>query len=322
MKKSLLRLALASAAVAVASGPATANHSWSTYHWNIATTNAPFDVYVNVASYWRSTTDGTGAARDIIGDAIGDWDDPSQASTAPHTAAHPDGGKAHDGSTYGDYLHPVDAAATGGDPKKCSPISGAIYVCSANYGFRGWLGVATVWTSGSHIIQATTKLNDSYHASGTYASHAWRATVACQEIGHDFGLGHQDENTSNDTSGSCMEYTNNPLGNETPDWHDFEQLQTIYQAHIDGKDPVSGGGGGRPGRAEPGAFTFREVGGAQAGSSETVVKGWGRAIGYDAHGRPNRFEQDVGKGVRKFTHVTWVPGFRPEAHHMGDDHTH
>ncbi len=34
----------------------------------------------------------------------------------------------------------------------------------------------------------------------------------CQEIGHDFGLDHQDENFNNPNLGTCMDYTNDPLG--------------------------------------------------------------------------------------------------------------
>ena len=56
--------------------------------------------------------------------------------------------------------------------------------------------------------------------------------MTCQEIGHDYGLGHQDEDFSTDATSSCMEYTSIPAGNEHPDAHDYNQLLSVYN-HID-----------------------------------------------------------------------------------------
>ena len=308
----------AAAVAALAVGPASADHDWNNYHWPIPTTvptaGVEFNVWTRLTSgYWRNMTDGNGAQHDIVAELIADWDDPS---------AEPGAG----GVVYTDYLRPLDRGATGGDPKKCNPISGDIVICSASYGFRGWLGVATVWINGSHITQATTKLNESYHNSGTYSSYSWRAAVACQEVGHDFGLGHQDENFNTDATESCMEYTSIPAKNETPDWHDFEQLKTIYDAHLAEPPPDTGGddggGGPPPGRGKNGLdpLAFREVGGAPAGAADASSRDWGTAIGFDAHGRPNVFGLSLGRGARKITHVTWVPGFRPRSQHFGDSH--
>lgn len=299
---------IAAAAGGLMVGPASANHSWASYHWPVAGTNQPFEVYTALTEgYWRSMLV-DGQPVDIIGDAIGDWD-----GQDPHLG------------TYKDYLDPSDRGPSGTSPKKCNPLSQKILVCSAYYGFRGWLGVATIWINGDHIYQATTKLNDSYHSSGTYSSYSWRALVGCQEIGHDFGLGHQNEDFDTDLTQSCMEYTKAPENNETPDGHDYEQLQIIYDAHM-AEEPSGGDGGGGGGKGPPSgkgpnkadAFTFREVG--QPTSTATTVRSsdWGTAIGYDAHGRPNVFELDLGKRLRKITHVTWVPGFRPQSHHMRD----
>ena len=98
------------------------------------------------------------------------------------------------------------------DPKKCSPIAGQVLVCNAAYGRRGWLGIASIWLTNGHISQATTKLNDSYHDHAPYNQAAWRSLVACQEIGHDWGLDHQDETFANRNLGTCMDYTNAPAG--------------------------------------------------------------------------------------------------------------
>ena len=66
----------------------------------------------------------------------------------------------------------------------------------------------------------------------------------CQEIAHDFGLDHQDENFNNANLGSCMDYTNDPdgklldqLSNEQPNQHDNDQLDTIYK-HLDRQTTV------------------------------------------------------------------------------------
>ena len=53
------------------------------------------------------------------------------------------------------------------------------------------------------------------------------------EVGHAFGLDHQDENQTNANLGSCMDYTNSPGTNQHPNAHDYEQLELIY-AHADG----------------------------------------------------------------------------------------
>jgi hypothetical protein len=51
----------------------------------------------------------------------------------------------------------------------------------------------------------------------------------CQEVGHDFGLGHTSEDGS--TQNTCMDYSNSPTS-ISPNAHDYEQLEIIY-AHLD-----------------------------------------------------------------------------------------
>lgn len=81
--------------------------------------------------------------------------------------------------------------------KRCVAPQGRIEVCNASYGYNGWLGLAGISLSGGHIVSGYTKLNDSYFNSSTYNKPEWRRLVTCQEIGHDFGLDHQDENNTN-----------------------------------------------------------------------------------------------------------------------------
>jgi hypothetical protein len=78
-------------------------------------------------------------------------------------------------------------------------------------------------------------MNDTYFNTPTYNHSWWRKLVVCQEIGHTLGLDHQDENFDNTNSGTCMDYTSNPLGppsNEYPNRHDYDELEIIY-SHLD-----------------------------------------------------------------------------------------
>ena len=276
------RVALAAGAALIALTPAVANHSWNGYHW--AGNGAKLSVRVNtaIASKWDSS----------VSTSISDWNQSTELSLTAQAAAV--------------------------DPKKCSPIAGQVLVCDASYGRRGWLGIASIWLeSGTkHITQATTKLNDSYHDSAPYNQPAWRSLVACQEIGHDWGLDHQDETFSNVNLGTCMDYTNAPAGgvlngfnygpsNEHPNGHDYDELKAIYN-HDDGYTTA----------IQATNFGIRQVGKAvpQRPPSEGIGDSpaeWGRAIHSDRQGRPDVFLKSFADGQRAVTHVFWAPGERP-----------
>ena len=271
----IFRLTLVVGAALVALSPAAANHSWNGYHWAGDGTTLSLKVNKAITSQWTVA----------VGTAIADWDQSTELSLTGQ------------------------AAPSGTDRKRCSPIAGQVLVCNNAYGNRGWLGIATIWLSNGHITQATTKLNDSYHNSAPYSSNAWRALVACQEIGHDFGLAHQDENFSNDNLGTCMDYTNNPAGppsNEHPNTHDYGQLGTIYN-HDDGFTTSTSATN----------FGIREVGKPvpQGPVNEAPVGDspaeWGRAIHFDGLGRPDVFEMDIAPGRKMITHVFWAIGEGP-----------
>jgi hypothetical protein len=170
--------------------PAFATHAWSTYHWKRTTSQLTVSVGDNVSSH------DTGAGR------RGDW---VQAMV---------------------IQSPLVPGST--NPKNCRAVAGTIQVCNNKYGNNGWLGIASISLSGGHIVQGTTKLNDTYFNTPTYNTPTWRALVTCQEVGHDYGLGHQDEDFSTDNTNSCMDYTSIPAGNEHPDAHDYQQLLDIY----------------------------------------------------------------------------------------------
>lgn len=238
----------------------SANHSWGGYHW--ARTANPFTLKVgdNVSAGWDAYLDA----------AITDWS----------------------ASSVLDLLE----VAGGTRPKNCRPTAGRIEVCNERYGNTGWLGIAQIWLSGGHISQATSKMNDTYFNTATYNTPSWRQMVMCQEIAHDFGLDHQDENFNNANLGSCMDYTSNPDGppsNTRPNAHDYAQLESIY-AHLDGSTTV--GSSVLPSNMPPAMGNIDLEGPGQ----------WGRLVRSNANGRVQVFEQDFGNGNRVITHVFWA----------------
>jgi len=243
--------------------PAEANNSWNGYHW--ARTSNPFTVKLgdNVSGPWDS----------VLGTTSSDWSQSKVLDT-----------KTEAGNTQ---------------PRKCRATAGQVEVCNDTYGRNGWLGVASIWLSGSHITQGTVKLNDSYHNTAPYNTTAWRNLVSCQEVGHTFGLDHQDENFNNANLGTCMDYTNDPSTNQHPNTHDYLELETIY-SHSDSTTTV--------GAIAP------STRGSQNRDDEPgdSPSDWGRAVRNDPSGRANVFEQDLGAGRKKVTHVFWVP--RGNAH--------
>ena len=260
--RGLFKAALACGVTAAAlATPASANHSWGGYHW--ARTANPIRVQVgdNVDSRWDT----------YLTEAIADWNQ-STVIDSPKVA----------GST---------------NPKNCRGVAGTIQVCNSTYGNTGWLGIASISiTGGTHITQGTVKLNDTYFNSASYNTPAWRRLVTCQEVGHDYGLDHQDENFSNPNLGTCMDYTNAPAGggtygpsNEHPNAHDYDELNTIY-SHLDSTTTVA----------------FRANAAGSFGEPGDSPKEWGRAIHFDGKGRPDMFERVDGPGSKTLTHVFWA----------------
>src|SRR5213596_4419502 len=207
--RSRICLAVAAiAAIAAVSAPAAfANHSWNGYHW--ARTANPFTIKLgdNVSGLW----DG------MLGTASSDW---SQSSVLDTTVV-PGGTR----------------------PKPCKATSGRVEVCSASYGNTGWLGLAQIWiTGGEHITQGIVKNNDYYFGNSSYQYNntAEMQHVICQEIGHTFGLDHQDE--SGISLNTCMDYYHNTSASDIksthPNKHDYDELATIY-AHLDSFSTLS-----------------------------------------------------------------------------------
>lgn len=244
----------------------SATHSWGTYHWARAANPFALKLGDNVSSTWDAH----------LGTASSNW---SASGVLDTTIV--DGG-------------------TRADPKKCRPTTGRVEVCNASYG-GAWLGLAQIWVSGSHIYQATTKVNDFYFNKPQYNTVPWRRFVMCQEIGHTFGLDHQDETFGNLNLGSCMDYTSNPAGlpsNEAPNSHDYQQLGTIY-------DPAFGGHTDSTTTASQASAK----GALPPAMTEIDFEGpgqWGRLIRSTNKGRTELYELDFGGGHKIFTFVIWA----------------
>lgn len=113
----------------------------------------------------------------------------------------------------------------------------------------------------------------------------------CQEVGHTFGLDHQDEIFGNPNLGTCMDYTSDPDGppsNEHPNAHDYEQLELIY-THLDSVTTVG--------------QTIASRG--NHGDASEVAE-WGTSIRKDGKGRTSLYERDLGKGDKVFTFILWA----------------
>lgn len=248
----LLRMGLIAA---LAPLPASADHAWSNYHW--ARTSNPISLGLgdNVSNVWDS----------YLRTASTDWD-------------------------VSNVLN-VSVVGGGTSVRRCRAGSGRIEVCNSTYGRNGWLGVASISISGSHITSASVRVNDSYFNTAQYNTTAWRNLVMCQEVGHAFGLDHQDENMTNPNLGSCMDYTNSPASNQHPNAHDYEQLEEMY-AHTDG--------GARSTSTEPAPPAMRQLDLAGPGQ-------WGRIVSRYPNGKPRLYELDFGRGNRIVTHVFWAP---------------
>ena len=239
-----------------------ANHPWGNYHW--ARTANPFTLKLgdNMSAAWKP----------VLSQSSTDWNSPGQGSTSPL----------------------LTAIVTGTTNRQCRMVAGTTQVCNANYGNNGWLGLATISISGSHITQGSAKMNDTYFSTATYNNPNEKLHVVCQEIAHTYGLGHQSEDGS--SQNSCMDYFSNTGANAAstlstkPNGHDFDQLNLIY-AHLDATTTLANG------VTQPSRFTDVTHGDPNS---------WGFLISQSANGRSSTYENDHGEGNKTITHVFWT----------------
>jgi len=260
LKRLLVAATAASLTLLALPAPAQASHAWNGYHW--ARTANPFTVELdrNLTTDWHT----------YLTTASADWNASSVLNTVVMTGSF-------------------------GSKKSCGPASGHVEVCNSTYGNTGWVGIASIYiTGGVHIYKGYTKMNDTYtNSSPPWNTAAGKLFVMCQEVGHTFGLAHQDENFDNFNLGSCMDYTSRPAGgggepsNEHPNSHDYAQLETIY-AHLDSTSTTITPGGAGP-----------SVGDSPAS--------WGHLVsGSTAPGRAATYVRDFGHGNLVVTFVIWA----------------
>lgn len=249
-------LILASGLALVMTLPASvsATHSWGGYHWARTTGEFTLKLGDNVSSAWDA----------YLATTSTDW----SVSSVLDTTIVKGGSRS---------------------VKLCDATAGQVQVCDARYGNNGWLGVASIWASGTHITKATVKLNDTYFNTASYNTPAWRNLVSCQEVGHTFGLAHQDEVFDNPNLGTCMDYTSNPESNQHPNDHDYEELALIY-AHLDSTTTVAAASASTP----------------AAAGSRGAPAAWGRLVQITNHGHGAWFLRDLGAGNVILTHVFWA----------------
>ncbi len=231
---------------------ASARHSWGPYHWE--RTSNPFTLNLGDNTTWDS----------YLATTSTDWSKSDVLDTTRDTGG---------------------TSASG-----CPETSGRVEVCNWAYGNTGWLGMAQIWVSGSHITQGMVKVNDTYFKTGSfYDTPAWRNLVMCQEVGHTLGLSHVDTAFYNKNRGTCMDYTSNPSGppsNEHPNQHDYDQLVKIY-THLD--------------------FTTTARQTAPGKNAAAPADGqWGQLVALTDGGRTAVYVLDAGGDQKVFTFVIWA----------------
>jgi hypothetical protein len=254
--------------------PTAASHVWGPYHWartSSAIKNVPVRRLHSAAWITRYNL------------AVNDW---KKTSLTKIRAAF---------------------GATGAASKTCAMVTGQITSCDASYGNTGWLGLATINISGSHIVRGNSKVNNTYFNMSAYNTVAWRQAVICQEIGHNFGLGHVNEVFTNANTGSCMDYTNDPDGgpgggsnsdpdNMNPNAHDYALINSRHN-HV----------GSRLRGFDADHVEFRpeklEMPSAVAAFNPTRLSDLGTLVAIGDGGRTAQYQKDFGNGFRAASFV-------------------
>ena len=280
------RLSLVASFVVLVLGvaPAFASHGWGSYHWGRSCSTCA----ANITVYDTTATTNTNWS-DHLSKAL--FGDPANPNTANR--------RGWNDSAVLTLTRTFSTASR----STCAAVSGAIRVCNYTYGANGWLGLAQISLgSNNHIAWATTKVNDTYFNTGSYPNTEKRH-VMCQEVGHDFGLGHTSENGS--SQNTCMDYYQNTSNSDWtstgPNQHDFDQLLT--QHHYGAMLPPS---------------SYSLLGdtsiAADADDDYTEPWQWGTPFEFDPQGRAIGFRLDLGDRAM-FTFVRWADPERAAPEH-------
>lgn len=279
--------------------PMLASHGWSNYHWPRSSAEASIRIYrsLTVTSYsnWPDHLQ-----KSVFGD-------PSNPNTANRRGWN------------NSSVLALSIVASGTDASTryyCNAPTGAIRVCNYAYGSTGWAGLAQVWPDSSgHIQRANTKVNDTY--MGSSSNNPWRRHVMCQEVGHDFGLGHTSENGS--SQNTCMDYYKNTSNSDWtstgPNQHDFDMLVTQHHASM--APPVNVSSVFASSLRDPGPIAEIDM---------NAPWQWGVPFAWDREGRAIAFRLDPTPGTdgdEVITRVIWAheaeedtTAFEPIGHDM------
>ncbi len=256
-------------ALAAFSTTASATHVWSTYHWGHKGSSITLQLDDNLSASWKpylKTASSNPKAYIESDNATHDWND----STVLDTIIKP--------ST---------------NTRQCAATSGRVEVCNAKYGNNGWIGLASIWTSGGHIVQGTAKMNDTY-SMDTYT----KQQVMCQEVGHTFGLGHT--STDGSSQDTCMDYATAKIDRDQwPNLHDYQQLESIYKAHTDSSDTFSS------------TSAASKLPAAARAVDPADPSQRGRLIDRSSNGRVEIYERDLGQENKVITRLIRVAESTP-----------
>jgi hypothetical protein len=270
------RILLAACGLVCLPVAALADHSWSSYHWARTTNSYDLTVINSTTSDWD----------DYVSLAISDWSQSQKLN----------------------MIEDPGGSIESKDRRQCKGGTGTVRICNLAYGQTGWLGIAGISIDGNgHIATGYTKLNDTYFSWNFYNRADWKQSVVCQELGHNIGLGHQDEDFDNQSLFSCMDYQDPPY--EYPNQHDYQQLDAIY-GHADSYNSYAGGSSG----ADSGGSSGGDGCNAPAGkgcnnkalpdSNRDI--GWGMSMG--RRGQLETFVRMDPDGTHHITFVTWAVG--------------
>lgn len=273
-RRGLALLLLLAGSVVALPGTSSAQHSWLDKHWSKPGGVLTLKLGDNVSGAWDA---------DLL-TASADWSSPAAAGFADAP----------------DILDTSVVTGTAG--RNCSYTTGMVEVCSGDYGDNGWLGLASVSVKNGHIVAGRAQVNDWYFNQPTWNYAELRAHVMCQEIGHTFGLGHQDETTAD--LKTCMDYSRS-LDPATmhPNHHDYEQLGSIY-AHTTDTTTSTGG----PKRTKGASSTSP---GQTSGSDRSS---WGDLV--ERHHGHEVYVRNTGRDSYEVTYVTSAED------HSHADHAH
>ena len=122
-----------------------ATHSWGGYHWASTTRPVALMLGDNMTADWSN----------YLYQASTDWDAGAQDAF-------------------------TNSVVTGTSNKRCAAVTGTTQVCNGAYGTNGWLGLATISITGTHITKGTAKMNDTYFQTATYNNPNEKLHVVCR----------------------------------------------------------------------------------------------------------------------------------------------